>query len=351
MSVYVASWNDGAGKTALCAGIGKWLQGRGKKVGYLKPLLLTDTETSPGIDKDAHFLKQTLELGEAVETLRPLCLTPKALERELASGSLSGKVEQAYGGVAEGKDIVLLEGLAGLGDAEIAQACYQTVEALDASVIILIAYSTELPWERIASSLGERFGQRLLGIVINQAPQSKLESIRTEMISLFNREGIKVLGVLPEERLLLGVSVAELAERLEASILCCQEASSELVENVMIGALSVDSGVDYFKRKSGKAVIIRGERPDIQLAALATPTSCLILSGGVAPIAQVLCWAEDNEVPILQAKQDTLSTVAEVEEAISQARFQQQKKLEKMGQILQQHFDFEWLYQSLGLIG
>ena len=62
-ALYIASWTEGAGKTALCAGIGRHLQDKGKKVGYLKPVALAEE----GTDRDAQFMKQVLELKEPVE--------------------------------------------------------------------------------------------------------------------------------------------------------------------------------------------------------------------------------------------------------------------------------------------
>jgi len=346
-NLYVVAWAQGGGKTALCVGIGRHLQSKGKKVGYFKPLLLTTAEISLGIDKDALFIHQALSLEEPVESLCPFRFTTKALKAELADEGFPGKLLQAYNAVAKDKDVVLLEGLGELGmDNELLQASCQIVDILDAKVIILLPYSNDSPWERMSFSAG-RFAQRLLGIVINRVPQGKMESTRTEVVPMFHREGIKVFGVLPEERLLFGVSVAELAEHLQAKILCCHESSGELVENLMVGVLSVDPGVDYFARKVNKAVITRGERPDIQLAALATSTKCLILSGGTAPFPQVLHWAEDKGTPILLVKEDTLSTVAKIEETFLHARFQQQQKLGKLAEILEQHFDFKALYQSL----
>ena len=147
-ALYIASWTEGAGKTALCAVIGRNLQSRGKKVGYLKPVALAEA----GADKDAPFLKQTLGLEEPVEALCPLCLTREEVLAELKSDSLGSKAKQAYAGAAKGKDVVLLEGLSGLGaDAELAQASYQAVEALDARAVMVVAYSKDLSGEEIAS--------------------------------------------------------------------------------------------------------------------------------------------------------------------------------------------------------
>jgi BioD-like phosphotransacetylase family protein len=346
-NLYMVAWEQGGGKTALCVGLGKHLQSHHKRVGYLKPVALTATEVSPDVDKDARFVHLALSLEEPVEVLCPFYLSSSlALKAELAEKDFPRRLLEAYSAVAKDKEIVLLEGWGGLGkDNGLLQASRQMADILDAKVIILVSYSTDLQRGR-ANLSASKFGQRLLGVVINQVPQGKMESTHTEVVPLFHKERVKVLGVLPEERQLFGVSVAELAEHLQAEVLCCHESLGELVENLMMGALTVDHGIDYFARKDNKAVITRGGRPDIQLAALATSTKCLILSDGVAPIPQVLHWAEDKGTPILLVKGDTLSTVAKVEETILQARFRQQKKQVKLAQILEQHFDFDTLYQS-----
>lgn len=132
------------------------------------------------------------------------------------------------------------------------------------------------------------------------------------------------MGVSSEDRALLSVSVAELVDNLQAEVLCCSESTGELVENLMIGALSVDSGADYFARKANKAVITRSDRADIQLAALATSTKCLIIGGDTTPTPQVLNYAEDKGIPVLSVKKDVLSIVDEVENTFI-------KKQEKTG--------------------
>jgi BioD-like phosphotransacetylase family protein len=122
------------------------------------------------------------------------------------------------------------------------------------------------------------------------------------------------------KRMLSRVSVTELAESLQAEVLCCSQAVGEMVENIMIGAMCVDSGLDYFARKANKAVIARGDRPDMHLAALATSTRCLILSGGATPTPQVLQFAEEKGIPILSVKKDVLSIVNDIEEILLQTK-------------------------------
>lgn len=117
-----------------------------------------------------------------------------------------------------------------------------------------------------------------------------------------------------EDRGALAKSIGELAEILQGEILNCHEQSGELVQNLMVGAMCVDPAPQYFSLKSDKAVITRGDRADIQLGALETPTKCLILTGGVKPIPNVLLVAEERNVPVIVVEKNTVETLSALEE-------------------------------------
>jgi BioD-like phosphotransacetylase family protein len=173
--------------------------------------------------------------------------------------------------------------------------------------------------------------------------------VRNELSTQLGEVGINILGVLPEDRTLFTLTVGELAEHIQGEILNSAEKSVELVENFMLGAMCVDPGPEYFGRKANKAVVVRGERPDMQLAALETSIRCLVLSGNTAPIPPVLYGAQDKEIPIILTKGDTIATVMSIEDALSKTRFNQEKKLPKLTEIMEQHFNFQALYQGLSL--
>jgi len=112
--------------------------------------------------------------------------------------------------------------------------------------------------------------------------------------------GAKVQGRIPESRTALAITVGELADVIGGKIINHPEKSDELVENYMLGAMVVDSGLDYFNRKKNKAAIIRQERLDMQLAALETSTTCLVLSGGDnTPAYRVRQKADSRGIPII----------------------------------------------------
>ena len=60
-ALYITSPQAGAGKTLLCAGLGKHLKGKGKKVGFFKPLV-ADIK-GKAADSDTASLAYTTSAG------------------------------------------------------------------------------------------------------------------------------------------------------------------------------------------------------------------------------------------------------------------------------------------------
>ncbi len=334
VSLYVIS-SEKAGKTAICAGVGKQLLRDGKKVGFFKPII-ADAQKVPveGTDSDAVFIKDVFALEEPVDYLCPVISD---------QDKLVNSVKEAFAKVSQGKDVVIVEGVG-----EGSQASYGIVEALDARVIIVEGYSKDLP--KVKNSYKD-FGEHLLGVILNKVPRSRLEYVRDELSAQFGEAGVNILGVLPEDRVLFTLTVGELADHIQGEILNSTEKSVELVENFMLGAMCVDSGPEYFGRKANKAVVVRSDRPDMQLAALETSIRCLVLSGNTVPIPAVSYGAGDKEIPIISTKEDTIAIVASVEDTLGKTRFNQEKKLPKLTEIMEQHFNFQALNQGLSLGG
>ena len=330
-ALYVTSPYAGAGKTAVCAGLGRHLKDDGKKVGFFKPII-AEIKSPEAIDSDTQFMKQVLALREPVNSLCPV-IEGKDITRE---------IKQAYTKVSKGKEVVIVEGVwRQRPGGKPAEASYEVAKALDARVIIVEPYSEKLS----AAMLDYKdFSEYLLGVVVNKTPRSRLSA-------QLGKGEVNILGVLPEDRMLLGLTVGELAEHIQGEILNGAEKSSEMVESFMLGAMTVDSGLDYFGRKDNKAVVVRGDRPDMQLAALETSTRCLVVSGGVAPIHTVLRSASDKGIPIILTKDDINSTVNSIELALGKGKFNQEKKLSRLSEIMERQFNFQALYKGLGLAG
>jgi BioD-like phosphotransacetylase family protein len=338
VALFVVSAEAAAGKTAIATGLGRHLVGEGKRVGYLKPLA---GEKPADISRgDAGFVKKALDLPDDIAVLSP----------SLGSGkSLADKARKAYIEVSQNRDVVIIEGRCGKKSADAdSQAAYEVAQALKAKVVIVESYDVGRAAPRHKDSyLG--FGENLLGFILNGVPKQELRRICEELTSRIKESEMRILGVVPENRLLLAFTVGELAEQIEGKLLNNGEKTADLVESVMAGAMYVDSGLDYFGRKANKAVVVGSDRSDMQMAALETSTSCLVISGGGEPVDYVRLKAAEKNIPVIITRSDTTAVFKYIEDLLDDTRFHQEKKLNPLAEILQQNLDLKAIYSGLGL--
>jgi hypothetical protein len=287
-----------AGKTALCAGLAINFLNSGKSAGYFKyPAPDSDN------DSDTVFLQKIV-----------------------------GKEHQK-----QERDVVLYESALG-PRVEETKKVLGAVKEMKARVIVLEAFTGR---DSIYLETYKWFDKSLLGVVINKVPASQVKSVRERAGQRLAAAGLKLLGVIPESRTLLAVTIGELAEIVKGQVLTNTEKSDELVENYMLGAMVVGSGIDYFARKNSKAAIIRAGRPDMQLAALETPTRCLVLAGGSQPIDTVLQKAAARAVPVITTEWGTDEIIDGIEKALAAGSLRQEKKLAGLGELVKSNVDLK----------
>lgn len=351
VALYVASSETANGSTALCAGIGKKLMGT-KRVGFFIPVRFPGAKASSEPPSDAIFFKEAFQLAESAQQICPLVISPSELWQCLTDdlSDFSQRLQQMYWDIARGKDIVIMEGLGNLVKDKVSElACYSFSEVLEARVIIVLRYSARPDTAKVIQ-VCKKLGERLLGVVINLTPESKIEWAKQHLARQFQESGIYVLGILPEIRSLLGITVFELSQALDGRLLFTNGNKDAIIENIMLGAMTSASGRDYFERKANKAVIVRADRPDMQLAALETSLRCLVLAGATTePSSAVLFTAQEKHVPIIATGKKIPQVIDELEKALQRASFAHPEKLRKLTSVLESHFDFTTLYAKLGI--
>ncbi len=291
-TILVASDRGGAGKTAICAGLAAEMRRRGRSAS-----------------------------------------TPDAIDA--AAGARPA---------ADGGDVAVVEVSSALSEAETARAA----EALDASVVLVCGGGPGAD----ASALGpwrDALGGRLLGAVVNGLTRYMGHDARTRLAPEMRSEGVAALGVIPEDRSLLAVTVGDIASHLGGRFILYEEEDGALVEHIMVGGLGLDSGTLYFGLRENKAVVIRGDRPDIQMAALATPMACMVLTMGIEPIEYVLNEADLEEAPLIVVEPGTLETMDALATVQDGARFDHPAKVERMAELVRLHVDVEAIERGAGL--
>jgi BioD-like phosphotransacetylase family protein len=207
---------------------------------------------------------------------------------------------------------------------------------LDAAVIVVHRgvpnEDATLQLQNMALDLGPRF----LGLVITAVPQGFMLAAESAM----DEAALPLIVAIPEDRVLYSPTIGELADTLKAEMLLGDEAEDQVIEELMIGPITTDSSNAYFSRRGHKAVITRSDKTDLQLAALATDTDCLILTGGISPSPYTLDRASSEEVAVMLTPSDTRATVDSLAGIFQQSRFGSERKLERITELLKDRVDW-----------
>ena len=346
----IGSCEPFSGKSAVVLGLARQLGREGVSVLFGKPLA-TSAADFP-MDPEVRFVGTTLGLSDeqllpSLRVLEPATAQARLLAADLEAGDVLDGLRSRI--AAEAERLVLLEAAGTLSEGLLfGLSLAQLARELDAQVLLVQPWSDSRSVEPLLEAR-QQLGDRLAGVVLNGVAPEGLATLRAELEPALERLGFPVLGVMPRSPLLRSVTVEELVRRLDARVLCCQDRLDLLVETLSIGAMNVNSAMEFFRRRRNMAVVTGADRTDIQLAALEASTQCLILTGVGDPLPQLISRAEELEVPVLKVDHDTLTTVETIDAAFGHGRLHEAVKASYAIRLVQEHCNFSRLFERLRL--
>ena len=179
--------------------------------------------------------------------------------------------------------------------------------ATDARAIVVADAS--VPPAEIAS-FGSALGGSLAGLILNRVPQSRTQVIRSDA----EAQGMRVLGTVAEDRLLAAPTLGEVAAALQADRMFFDSNGGRPLDHTLIASISADPGQGYFVRTGANTVIVRSDKPDLQLAALNAGAGAMIVTGDKPILGYVLSRAEEDTIPLLRTKLETVAAVKVIED-------------------------------------
>ena len=331
--ICVTSLRQGEGKTALSSGLARLLTGQGRAVHAFNPLRVTDDE-----GRDSAFLA-------SITGAEP----PAGWPLTVSDGNLPKDTAEAISDASTPDYDTIIEAPALLDEGTDAAPLVQSLaDTLDARVFLVARYSPDIAVEQIVEAAGG-FGDRLAGVVLNRVFKYRAQDAQARLAEGLRSQNIPVLALLPEDRRLQAVTVDRIAEHLNGEYFLGQDKKDQLFDNVLIGGIVLDNGVEYFGINHTKAVLVRADRPDIQMAALQTPTRCLVLTGGHRPIQYIEHEAREEEVPVILVQQGTLEASRQLDTLFDGASVHHPDKADAFAELLQCHTDPEALGQAIGV--
>jgi len=328
-TLFLGAVTERSGKSMVSLGLALNHPG---KVGYFKPFgeaLRSDHERL--VDHDAYLMKRALSLDGDEERLAPFTYDiykPVRIEEIVRAFKLARGDHQDM--LVEGTRDVLTGFLHDVSGMAIA-------EALGAEVVLVSAKQPgSMDKLVMLVQLLSAYKVKFKGVILNQ-------SFKPEARVLLEQRGIRVLGNIPMAPDLKHFTVKEVVYALNADIVV-EEGFENRVEDVMIGAMNPEAAIKFMRRASRKALITGGDRSDIQMAALTTDTSCLVLTGGMYPDRQVIAKAYEVRVPILLTSMDTLRAAEAIDHLIARIDPEDSQKIERVRKLVAESVDMNTIW-------
>lgn len=340
--VLLASNRSGVGKTALAASIASCWSQHGHRVTYLR--VGTDDDSQ---EADTEYLRDLISQSQTSENV-PLLAAPRINPLGQTIGGLSEALASFSTEATSLGRRLLLEVSPPKGEEPRTWAlCGELAEAANSPVVAIVDYPAAAEMERLDAEL-RPVRQRLHGLLVNSTPPYRIRGCRSDMLAQAERATDNLLGMIPEDRVMLSPTIRQVADYLNAEWVVGEEQQgNELASRVLIGGNLMDPGVTYFGRYPEQAVLVRGDRPDIQLAALGSQLACLILTGGHQPIPYVYHEAKQKEVTVLVVASDTHATAEAMGELISWGTVHHREKAKHFTRLLERHCDTKLLQELL----
>ncbi|MGE4439916.1 MAG: phosphotransacetylase family protein [Desulfomicrobium sp.] len=350
VGIYVGATSGYSGKNMIAMGIGLKLQKEGYRVGYMKPVGALPLEKNGVLgDADAFFVQDILGLTDD-----PALVTPVVVDQDFKMKAFTGKCEDlmpriksAYEELGKDKDVMIV---AGSGSMYSGKYCgvdgISVVKNLGIKAIVIDRYVKELNYDYLIA-MKELLGEQLLGVLLNDIPPVFKEELDSLLHPFLESKGIKVLGKIPSDPLMGAIKVADLADRLGGKIITAQDKSERVVENFLIGTMQVENFMTHFRKSKKSAIIVGGDRSDVQLVALEGQCQCLVLTGNLYPNDIIMTRAEVLEVPIVVVRDDTFTVAKKMEAILSRHKLRDVIKIQHGSQLVSSIIDFQHMKEAL----
>jgi BioD-like phosphotransacetylase family protein len=351
-SLLIVSTGPFAGKSLLTIGIGRYFQQAGRRVTCLKPVGTAPVMRGGVLcDADALFVAEALGVTASPELVCPVVLDIERRLSLLEGEKIEAKelILNSFRTLSADADLCLIGGGARAGDGYSLGVPADVVASLLDARVLLVDRGGEPESIDPLLYLSDRFSDRLAGIVLNRVPEATRTVTMKLVVPFLEKQGHRVLGVIPQDDSLEYLTVAELAELLGAEVITPLDTTTVSVERYAVGAMHEESALHYFRRMRHKAVITGGDRADLQLAALETSTRCLVLTGGLYPPAPIVARAMELSVPILVVKEDTLTTVERIEARLGKLRLHGEEKVRRAIELVASSCDLPGLAGLLNM--
>lgn len=326
--VFIAATEQNTGKTTTSLGLYAVLRERFSSIGFIKPVGQRFTEIEgKRIDEDSVLIRDTFNTQIPIEDMSPIAVEPDFTRRYIESSNseiLVRRIQNSFDRACWEKDFAIIEGTGHAGVGSVFDLSNARVAKLLHSKVILVTpggIGRPIDEAAVNRALFDREGVEVIGVVMNKVLPSKHDYIADFARRGFERLGLELLGVIPQERRLSDPTMQDVCLNIRGEILAGHEAIRNHVSCVMIGAMQPATILERLEPRT--LLVVPGDREDVILAAHSeavqatqdntqSSISGLVLSESLRPCSTVARLIEESRLPVVASPMDSYAIASRI---------------------------------------
>lgn len=321
-NLYIASLEPNAGSLFVSIGIMELLKSRLNKIGYYKPIALSNE------DNDIHFMREHFKLDQSEH--ESFSYTVNELESLLAENRESEVIETIidhYHHLENRYDFVLIQGFDPSSLSTILSHNFNHIVAKNLqSPYLCVVNGKTKTFEHLTHEIAmERLSLKnhhidLLSVIVNRLDPENYIHLEQQKNS-----SSTPMFCLREVEALSALSVAEVKQSLSADLIFgTQQDLQRSIKQPKIAAMSIEHLIEHFEE--GDLIIVPGDRLDVILSVMYANRSNdfpsiagIVLTGGIIPpepFLKLLKGISNSKIAILSVSHDTYHSAILIEHII-----------------------------------
>jgi BioD-like phosphotransacetylase family protein len=359
--LYIASTKQADGKTVVTLGLMKAFSERVKKIGFIKPLGLSELKVADyAIDHDASLMERVFSLHSNIKDMNPATIDRNSIDYFAEPAKQKETLEEiveSFHRVSEGRDMMLIKGTVGAACGSVYGLSNALIaKTLGAKVVLLTSGGIGHPLDDVVLNL-EHFqahGLEVIGVIFNKVFPQEVDKLRTFGAPFLQQRGTRLLGVIPYNKPLAYPTMRDIAERIDGKVLAGEQHLGNHAGKILVGAMTPAGTFGHFENNC--LLIVGGDRTDMILAALAftflsgekkRKFAGMLLTCGIEPPKEILEMIKQAEIPIISAEQDSYSVVSSISQMHAKISPADEQKIAVVYDLVRRHVDIDQVFELL----
>jgi BioD-like N-terminal domain of phosphotransacetylase len=342
-SIVMASLNQGAGKTSMIVGMAKIMK---KSFGYMKPLgdRLIYKKKRPW-DYDSALLTNIFDLEED-PTDMSIGFDHSKLQFMYDEKGIKAKIDEMRAHIGDDKDLLFVEGGKDLMFGTSLHLDPISVAKHIKGQLIIVMKGDEGTIMDEVEFLKRHIDMSNIdfgGVIINQ--MRNVDDFKDNYLNRINKMGIKILGIVPYKEELQYPTIDYIVENIFAKVLAGEKGLNRKIENVLVGAMSINTlQKTPLLKKENKLIITSGDRSDMIIAAIESDATAIILSNNILPPSNIISKASELNIPLLLVSVDTFQVAKQIDDLEPLLTKEETGKIDTIEGLVRKHVNLEGIF-------